>query len=75
MSPSRRRAKPDPAVSGEIAARMASPQVRVALERVAARPSARVEGATAEAPSESDRGTTDRGDDELTAVMARVDDG
>ena len=55
----------------EVAARMASPRVRVAIERVAARRSVPAEGSASEPFSETALGTT-HDDDELTAAMARI---
>ena len=58
----------------EAAARMASPQVRVAIERVAARPSAASER-FGERPPEIGVELASEDDDRLTAAMARVRDG
>jgi hypothetical protein len=57
----------------DIAARMASPRVRVAIEHVAARRPLPPEGSASEPSSETALGPT-HGDDELAAAMARITD-
>jgi hypothetical protein len=59
----------------EVAARIASPQVRVAIEHVAARWRARSDGSGAQPPSETGMETPDGDDGPLAAALARISDG